>query len=644
MTTPNGNPPAPAGRLLVTGAAGFIGSNLVDELLGRGYDVVGVDNFLGNYPREAKQAHLASALANPAFDFRELDLAEDDLESLVDGVQAVFHLAARPGVRDSWGQHYQEYLTHNVLGTQRLLEALRGRDDCPFILASSSSVYGDAEQLPVTEEATPTPVSPYGATKLAAEDLVHLYVKSYGLRAVLLRYFTVYGPRQRPDMAIHKFVRAIQAGAPLTLFGDGRERRDFTYVGDVVRATAEVLAQGVAGGTYNVASGRTITLAELTASLEEALGRKAEVVYAPHQRGDVRTTHGDITALREAIAYEPQTPLAEGLAAQIAEMEREGPPASAASPRPRRRRAVCAPTLSVVIVNYNSRHVIHDALESCWRHAPSTGELEIIVVDNASVDGSAQDLAARDDIIFIRNRHNLGYAAANNQGLARARGEFLLLLNPDVVVRPGLFDELMNFLEETPDAGPAGPALVSPTGRLQESYRRFPNLWHLLGSRRSLLYRLWPRNPFSRRGFYLDLELDRPVKVDFLAGAALMFKRELVENIGPLDPDYFMYVEDADFSRRARDAGYYTYLLPYLTAMHHWGESAARHPYRIVFIHHLSMMRYLRKHQPLQFAVYLLALPAVSVHMLLELAYAWRQTRRRKRRLAAAAEGASDAA
>jgi UDP-glucuronate 4-epimerase len=633
----------PFGRVLVTGAAGFIGSSLADELLARGYEVLGVDNFLGNYGREVKLSNLSAARQHPSFTFSELDLAEDDLDKLVAGVDAAFHLAARPGVRDSWGRHYEEYLTHNVLATQRLLEALRLRAEIPLVFASSSSVYGDAARLPVTEDATPAPVSPYGATKLAAEDLVHLYVKSYGLRAAVLRYFTVYGPRQRPDMAIHKFIRAILAGETITLYGDDDERRDFTYVGDVVGATADVLEKGVTGGTYNVASGRTVTLAELTAALEKVLGTKANVARAPHQRGDVRATHGDVGALRRAIGYAPRTGLEEGLAAQAAWMT-EGPaskaaPARAARP-PRKPRD---PVLSVIIVNYNAGRLIAKCIDSCWKNAPADGELEVLVVDNASTDGSAEALAVRDDVVFIRNRQNVGYAAANNQGIARARGDYLLLLNPDVELGPGVCDELMNFLDENPDAGIVGPALVNPAGRLQESYRRFPNLLHLLGNRRSLIYRLWPRNPFSRQGFYLDLELGGPAKVDFLAGAAMMFKRELVDLIGPLDPKYFMYVEDADFSRRARDAGYYTYLLPHLTVLHHWGESAARHPYRIVLIHHISMMRYFRMHQPLQFALYLLLLPAVGVHMLFELVYAWRATRRRKKRLAAEERAAEKA-
>jgi nucleoside-diphosphate-sugar epimerase/GT2 family glycosyltransferase len=620
-------------RVLVTGAAGFVGSNLADELLARGHDVVGVDNFLPNYGRGVKWANLRSARESGAFAFHEIDLARDELDAVVDGVDAAFHLAARPGVRESWGQHYAEYLTNNVLATQRLLEALRARADVPLILASSSSVYGDAADLPVAEDATPAPVSPYGATKLAAEDLVDLYRKSYGLRAVVLRYFTVYGPRQRPDMAIHKFIRAIMAGDAIVLYGDGEERRDFTYVADAVKATADVLANELTSGTYNVASGKTVSLAELTAALEKVLGKKAEVTRAPHQRGDVRATHGDISALRKAIGYDPATSLEEGLAAQAEWMTREAAPTKVrtAAGRPAARRA----RLSVIIVNYNSGHVVHEGIDSCWRNPPAEGEMEIIVVDNASSDGSAQALAARDDIIFIRNRQNLGYAAANNQGLAAARGDYLMLLNPDVEVSPGVFDKLIDFLDENPDAGVAGPALISPAGRLQESYRRFPNLLHLIGSRKSLIYRFWPGNPFSRRGFYGELELERPVKVDFIAGAAMMFKRELVDLIGPLDPHYFMYVEDADFSRRARDAGYYTYLVPNITVLHHWGESAALHPYRVVFIHHISMMRYLRMHQPLQFALYLLLLPLVGVHLAFELAYAWRATRRRKKQLAA---------
>ncbi len=639
---PDGDKSPPRRRVLVTGAAGFIGSSLADELLARGYEVVGVDNFLGNYGRDVKLSHIRAARDHPAFTFHEIDLAQDELDDVLAGVDAAFHLAARPGVRESWGLHYEEYLTNNVLATQRLLEALRARPEVPLVVSSSSSVYGDAARLPVTEDTTPAPVSPYGATKLAAEDLVHLYVQSYGLHATVLRYFTVYGPRQRPDMAIYKFIRAILAGETVVLYGDGEERRDFTYVGDAVKATADVLARGVASGTYNVASGTTVSLNELAAAVEKALGKKATVTRAPHQRGDVRATHGDITALRQAIGYAPRTTLEEGLAAQAAWMAEEAATKVTAAPQGARGRAPRSAKLSVIIVNYNAGRVILECIASCWRNAAADAEMEIIVVDNASADGSAQALAARDDIIFIRNRENLGYAAANNQGLAAARGEYFILLNPDVEVRAGVFDDLMDFLDENPNAGVVGPALVSPAGRLQESYRRFPNLVHLLGTRRSPIYRLWPRNPFSRQGFYGDLELDRPVKVDFIAGAAMMFKRQLVDLIGPLDPKYFMYVEDADFSRRARDAGYNTYLLPSLAILHHWGESAALHPYRIVFIHHISMMRYLRIHQPLQFALYLLLLPAVGVHILFELAYAWRATRRRKKELAATQKGAAE--
>jgi len=627
--------PAPPRRILITGAAGFIGSSLADEMLARGYAVVGVDNFLGNYGREAKEANLAAARAHPSFTFHELDLARDELEPLTADVDAVFHLAARPGVRDSWGRHYEEYLTHNVLATQRLLEALRRRPETPIILASSSSIYGDAARLPVREDAVPAPVSPYGATKLAAEDLVHLYVKSYGLRATVLRFFTVYGPRQRPDMAISKFVRAIREGTPIFLYGGGDERRDFTYVGDVVRATADVFEKGVVGGNYNVASGAAIPLEELVAALERVLGRKAQLVRAAHQRGDVRATHGDIAALRGAIGYAPATPLDEGLAAQAAWMERA--PAALPAPAPGTRHKVTFPRLSVIIVNYNAGRFVEKCIASCWAAAPAHGDMEVVVVDNASADGSAEALAARDDIVFIHNRANAGYAAANNQGMARARGEYLLLLNPDVEVSPGLFDRLMDFLDETPDAGVVGPALVSPNGRLQESYRRFPNLLHLVGNRRSLFYRWWPRNPFSRRGFYGDLSLGGPARVDFIAGAVMMFKRSLVNVIGPMDARYFMYVEDADFCRRARNAGYFTYLLPDVTALHYWGESSSLHPYRIVFIHHISMMRYFRRHQPIQFAAYLLLLPLVGVHVLFELVHASRAKRRRAERVAAQA-------
>jgi len=616
-----------SGPVLVTGAAGFIGSTLVDELLARGYEVVGVDNFLGNYGRALKEANLARARDHAAFSFHELDLSRDDLADLVGDVAAVFHLAARPGVRDSWGRHYQEYLSHNVLATQRLLEALRARPHVPIILASSSSVYGDVARLPVAEDAVPAPVSPYGASKLAAEDLFHLYAKSYGLSGAVLRFFTVYGPRQRPDMAIYKFIAAMQADEPIKLFGDD-ERRDFTFVGDVVRACADVLAHGAFGRTFNVAAGTTVAVAAVIGELEKLLGKKARILRAPHQRGDVRATHGDIAALAQAIGYAPKTPLAEGLAAQIAWMT-EAPVAPRLRASGRRGPRAYAPRLSVIIVNYNAGHVIDKCLSACWEFAPAEGEMEIIVVDNASADGSAETLAMREDIVFVRNRRNEGYAAANNQGLAKARGEYLFLLNPDVIVTPGLCEGMMNFLDETADAGVVGPALLSPNGRVQESFRRFPNIFNLIGNRRSLLYRWWPRNPFSRRGFYLDIDLGRPARVDFVAGAAMMLKRALVDLIGPMDAKYFMYVEDADFCRRARDAGFYTYLLPHLSALHYWGESSSRHPYRIAFIHHISMMRYFRRHEPLQFVIYLLLLPLVGVHIIFELLYARRARKRR---------------
>lgn len=640
-------PPAEVKRVLVTGAAGFIGSHLTDALLARGYDVVGVDNFLGNYDRVVKESNLTAALKSPRFLFRELDLSLAPLEPLVDEVDAVYHLAARPGVRDSWGEHYQEYLAHNVLATQRLLEALRAHPLKPLVLASSSSVYGDALKLPVNEKAIPAPVSPYGASKLAAEDLVHLYAQSYGLDPTILRFFTVYGPRQRPDMAIHKFVRAVAAGRTITLYGDDRDRRDFTYVADVVAAALAIVERGIRGGCYNVASGRTVPLADVVAMVEAAVGKKAKVERAPHQRGDVHATHGDIAALKRAVGYEPATPLAEGIAAEAAWLLET----ATAVPFPKGKAPVFGPPrrhpkLSVIIVNYNAGHVIANCLGSCWLNPPREGGMEVIVVDNASDDGSAEALAVRDDIIFLRNHQNLGYAAANNQGVAISRGEYLLLLNPDVEVGPGLFDALIAFLDENPDAAVAAPALVSPNGRLQESFRRFPNLFHLLGNRRSLIYRWWPHNPFSRRGFYLDLPMDRPARVDFVAGAVMMFKRTLVDLIGPMDRKYFMYVEDADFCRRARDAGLFTYFLPNLTALHHWGESSARHPYRMVFIHHISMMRYFRRHQPLQYAVYLLLLPLVGVHMLFELVQASSRARARRERIArekAAKEAAANA-
>ncbi len=255
-----GDPEAPVVKVVVTGAAGFIGSQLVERLLGEGHEVVGIDAFVDYYPREAKEKNLAPAREHASFRFVEGRLQEMDLEPLLDGAAQVYHLAAQAGVRASWGRDFAVYTDHNVLATQRLLEAAVARGLGRLVYASSSSVYGDSAALPLREDSPCRPVSPYGVTKLAAEHLVHLYGKNHGLAAVSLRYFTVYGPRQRPDMAFHRFLKATRDGAPIHVFGDGSQTRDFTFVDDIVSATRAAADTGRPGHVYNVGGGERIAL------------------------------------------------------------------------------------------------------------------------------------------------------------------------------------------------------------------------------------------------------------------------------------------------------------------------------------------------------------------------------------------------
>src|SRR4051794_2589774 len=297
-------------KVLVTGVAGFIGSRLADRLLGDGHDVVGVDALTDHYDPDVKRANLRG-LEHPRFRFVEGDLNALDLGPLTEDVEVVFHEAGQPGVRSSWGSDFTRYADDNICATQRLLEAAVGaRDLRRFVFASSSSVYGEAERYPTQETDLPRPVSPYGVTKLAAEHLCTLYAHAHGLPTASLRYFTVYGPGQRPDMAFTRFCQAVHQDREIELYGSGEQVRDFTYVDDVVEANLRVASAGVAdlpaGAVLNVAGGASTTVNEVLDLLGTISGKELRVSRGPVVAGDVRRTGGSTDAIRAATGWVPQ--------------------------------------------------------------------------------------------------------------------------------------------------------------------------------------------------------------------------------------------------------------------------------------------------------------------------------------------------
>jgi nucleoside-diphosphate-sugar epimerase len=303
-------------RAFVTGAAGFIGSTLAGTLLDQGADVVGLDCFTDYYPRPLKEANLAPLLGRRAFRFVEAAIADADLPGLLRDRTHVFHLAAQAGVRKSWGRDFSVYTVNNVNATQILLEAAAPVALERFVYASSSSVYGDAVPIPMREDARPQPVSPYGVTKLAAEHLCHLYHVNHGLPAVSLRYFTVYGPGQRPDMAFHKFLRATLLDAPIHLYGDGRQTRDFTFVHDAVAATIAAGTRGKPGRVYNVGGGSRVSMIDVLEVIGHVTGRRAHVTSDPAQKGDMRHTYADTSLARADLGFAPSIALEEGVASE----------------------------------------------------------------------------------------------------------------------------------------------------------------------------------------------------------------------------------------------------------------------------------------------------------------------------------------
>jgi nucleoside-diphosphate-sugar epimerase len=308
-------------KALVTGGAGFIGSHLSERLLADGAEVLAIDSFTDYYPRAIKERNLEVLGGRAGWRFIEADLNTLDLREALSGITHVFHLAAQAGVRKSWGRDFRAYTTANVDATQRLLEACVGLPIERVVYASSSSVYGDEVGMPMREDAMVQPVSPYGVTKLAAEHLCHLYCVNHGVPAVSLRYFTVYGPRQRPDMGFHRFFSALLEGRPVVQYGDGLQTRDFTFIADIVTATAAAAVQGAAGRVYNIGGGSRVSLRDVFEMIARVSGRRLEIDRQPAQKGDMRDTYADTSRARADLGFRPSVDLEAGLRAMFTWME-----------------------------------------------------------------------------------------------------------------------------------------------------------------------------------------------------------------------------------------------------------------------------------------------------------------------------------
>ncbi|RJP33976.1 MAG: NAD-dependent epimerase/dehydratase family protein [Candidatus Omnitrophota bacterium] len=303
---------------LVTGCAGFIGGRLCEILVQRGNFVIGLDALTDYYDLRIKQNNLRSLQTYERFRFIQSDLVTNDLKPILEQVDCVFHTAGQPGVRGSWGEQFHLYLRNNIQATQRLLESIKSlHRNIKVVFSSSSSIYGNTDQLPTSETALPRPYSPYGATKLAAEHLCSLYCVNYGIPTVSLRYFTVYGPGQRPDMAFHIFIKALLQNAPIKILGDGSQTRDFTYVDDIVAANLLAAEKSVEGEIFNIGGGSRVSLRETLSILETVSGLTPTIHYEPPTKGDVRDTSADTNKARRLLGYEPKTGLEEGLRRQF---------------------------------------------------------------------------------------------------------------------------------------------------------------------------------------------------------------------------------------------------------------------------------------------------------------------------------------
>lgn len=303
-------------KTIVSGAAGFVGSHLCEALVEAGHDVIGIDSFLDYYPRWIKEMNVSGLLQSPRFRLVEQNLLDVNWPQMLDGADFFFHLAAQAGVRASWSKNFVVYTKNNIEATQMILEEAKNAKLRKFVFASTSSIYGDTEDIPMKEASLVKPVSPYGVTKLAAESLCYLYWKNFGVPCVSLRYFTVYGPRQRPDMAFYRFLLAIFEKRPIQVFEDGNQTRDFTFINDIVKGTMLAAQKGQPGKVYNLGGGSRITVRGVLQMLEEITGATPEVNYVEKQKGDMRHTFASTELAREDFGYEPAVKLKDGLTAE----------------------------------------------------------------------------------------------------------------------------------------------------------------------------------------------------------------------------------------------------------------------------------------------------------------------------------------
>ena len=300
-------------RSLVTGVAGFIGSHLAERLIKEGHEVVGIDCFTDYYPRPMKERNLERLLQVSGFTFLEDNLLKVNMSNLLAGVDYIFHQAAQAGVRSSWGADFDIYTSNNILATQKLLEACKRLDIKRFIYASSSSVYGDSEELPLREKSLLKPVSPYGVTKLAGEQLCYSYWKNHQIPVISLRYFTVYGPRQRPDMAFHRFVRAVLDDGGIEIYGNGEQTRDFTFISDAVTGNMLAMKSHAVGEIFNIGGGSRVSVNEVLDIVQNIAGKTAKIGYRDVQKGDVKHTLADTSRAKKNLGYMPEVDLKTGL-------------------------------------------------------------------------------------------------------------------------------------------------------------------------------------------------------------------------------------------------------------------------------------------------------------------------------------------